>query len=132
MSKRACIIIPAYNEEGNITTVAAAVEEVFKNLAHDYYILFADDGSTDNTLSIIEELSRQNSKIKFISNLIEPETNILVFEILQPYTPDSFTEYLAKNDVLAFAISSTQVRMVTHLDIADEMVTKLISIIDKM
>ena len=67
MSKRACIIIPAYNEEGNITTVAAAVEEVFKNLAHDYYILFADDGSTDNTLSIIEELSRQNSKIKFIS-----------------------------------------------------------------
>ena len=67
MSKRACIIIPAYNEEGNIKAVAAAVDEVFKNLSYDYYILFADDGSTDNTLSIIEELSRQNSKIKFIS-----------------------------------------------------------------
>jgi polyisoprenyl-phosphate glycosyltransferase len=67
MSKRACIIIPAYNEEGNIKAIAAAVDEVFKSLSCDYYILFADDGSTDNTLSVIEQLSRENSKIKFIS-----------------------------------------------------------------
>ena len=71
-------------------------------------------------------------KKKFISNLIEPETNILVFEILQPYTPISFIEQLAKHNVLAFAISPTQVRMVTHLDITEEMVSKLLSIIDKM
>jgi threonine aldolase len=72
------------------------------------------------------------SKKSFVANLVEPETNILVFETLPPYTPVSFTEYLAKNDVLAFAISPTQVRMVTHLDITDEMVDKLLSIIEKM
>jgi polyisoprenyl-phosphate glycosyltransferase len=67
MSKRACVIIPAYNEEGNIRAIATAVEEVFKTLSCDYYILFADDGSTDNTLNIIEQLSSENSKIKYIS-----------------------------------------------------------------
>lgn len=71
-------------------------------------------------------------KKSFITNLIEPETNILVFEVLQPYNPVSFTEYLAQNNVLAFAISSTQVRFVTHLDIIEEMVTHLLSIIEKM
>ena len=75
-----------------------------------------------------EALKKKN----FVCNLIEPETNILVFEILPPYTPVSFTEYLAQNDVLAFAISPTQVRMVTHLDITEEMVGKLLSIIEKM
>lgn len=67
MSKRACVIIPAYNEEGNIKAIAAAVDAVFNNLSCDYYILFADDGSTDNTLSVIEQLSRENSNVKFIS-----------------------------------------------------------------
>ncbi|MES2849073.1 MAG: glycosyltransferase family 2 protein [Bacteroidota bacterium] len=67
MSKRACVIIPAYNEEGNIKAITAAVDAAFKDLSCDYYILFADDGSTDNTLSVIEGLSRENDKVKFIS-----------------------------------------------------------------
>jgi len=67
MSQKACVIIPAYNEEGNILAIAAAVDSAFKNLDCDYYILFVDDGSTDNTLKIIEQLSRENSRIKFIS-----------------------------------------------------------------
>ena len=71
-------------------------------------------------------------KKSFVANLIEPETNILVFEILPPYTPASFIEALAKNDVLAFAISPTQVRMVMHLDITTVMVKRLIELIDEL
>ena len=67
MSKKACVIIPAYNEEGNIKAIAAAVDDVFKNLSCDYYILFVDDGSTDNTLSVIEQLGNEKSSIKYIS-----------------------------------------------------------------
>lgn len=67
MSKKACVIIPAYNEEGNIQPIAAAVEEAFKNLSCDYYILFVDDGSTDNTLAVMEELSNRNNRIKYLS-----------------------------------------------------------------
>ncbi|MES2849072.1 MAG: GntG family PLP-dependent aldolase [Bacteroidota bacterium] len=72
------------------------------------------------------------SKKSFVSNLIEPETNILVFEVLPPYTAVSFIEYLSKYQVLATTISPTQLRMVTHHDITGEMVIKLISIIEKM
>lgn len=67
MNKLTCVIIPAFNEEGNTRAIAAAVDDVFKNLSCDYYILFVDDGSTDNTLGSIEQLSRENSRIKYIS-----------------------------------------------------------------
>jgi threonine aldolase len=79
-----------------------------------------------------QQIGEALKKKNFVTNLVEPETNILVFEVLQPYTPVSFVDYLAKNEVLAFAISPTQVRMVTHLDITPEMVSKLVSIIEKM
>jgi dolichol-phosphate mannosyltransferase len=67
MNKKVCIIIPAFNEEGNIEAVAAAVKDVFKNLPYDYSILFCDDGSTDNTLQVIEALSRQSNAIQYLS-----------------------------------------------------------------
>lgn len=67
MSKKVCVIIPAYNEEGNIRAIAAAVDKEFAILSCDYYILFIDDGSTDNTLSLMEQLSLENNKIRFIS-----------------------------------------------------------------
>ncbi len=67
MNKKVCIVIPAYNEAENIGVVAAAVQEVFSRLPFDYYILFADDGSTDNTLGVIETLAKTDDRIKFIS-----------------------------------------------------------------
>lgn len=72
------------------------------------------------------------SKKDFVTNLVEPETNILVFEVLPPYTPVSFVDHLANNEMLAFAISPTQVRLVTHLDITPAMVTRILSVIEKM
>ncbi|MEN9572089.1 MAG: hypothetical protein RL172_3320 [Bacteroidota bacterium] len=68
----------------------------------------------------------------FIKNLMPVQTNILVFEVAAPYTAASFTDYLASKQVLAFAISATQVRMVTHLDISRDMVNHLVAIIDAM
>ncbi len=67
MSKKVCVIIPAYNEEGNIKAIAALVDDVFKGLPCDYYILFVDDGSTDSTLQMIEQLCRENNRVKYLS-----------------------------------------------------------------
>ena len=71
-------------------------------------------------------------KKQFVANLMPVETNILIFDIKTPYSPVSFTEQLAKNGILAIAISATQVRMVTHLDISDAMVEELIALIETM
>ncbi len=71
-------------------------------------------------------------KKDFISNLMPVETNILVFEVDGKYTPVSFRDHLAEHDILVIAISPTQVRMVTHLDISPAMVENITSAIDAM
>jgi threonine aldolase len=71
-------------------------------------------------------------KKTFIANMMPVETNILIFEVLPPYTPVSFAEQLALHQVLVMPISPTQVRMVTHLDITSEMVRRLASLIDEL
>jgi dolichol-phosphate mannosyltransferase len=60
------IVIPSYNEEDNIN---ALVDRLVPILSHysDYEILLVDDGSTDNTLEIIQRLSEQNDKVKYLS-----------------------------------------------------------------
>jgi threonine aldolase len=65
----------------------------------------------------------------FIANIMPVETNILIFEVQTPYTPVSFTDLLATNNILAMPISSTQVRMVTHLGVSKEQVDDLVAII---
>jgi threonine aldolase len=68
----------------------------------------------------------------FVTNLMEPETNILIFGIKDKYTAAGFADYLAGHNVLVIAISATQVRMVFHLDITDEMIARLVELIVEM
>jgi dolichol-phosphate mannosyltransferase len=60
------VVIPAYNEEGNIERLTGKVVEIVKNY-YDYEILFIDDGSEDSTLEILKKLAAQNQKIHYIS-----------------------------------------------------------------
>lgn len=69
------------------------------------------------------------SKKDFIGKIVPVETNIIIFEVLPPYTPKSFVGQLQKFDIHCLPISETQVRMITHLDITDEMINKTIEII---
>ena len=71
-------------------------------------------------------------KKDFVGKVMPVETNIIIFEILSPYTPKKFTEELAKFDILSMVISTTQVRIVTHLDVIPAMVQNLIKIINTL
>ncbi len=64
--KKISAIVPVYNEDSNIAVIA---KEIIKYIGkkYDYEIIFIDDGSTDKSLSMIEALSKRNSKIKFLS-----------------------------------------------------------------
>ena len=67
MEKVISIIIPAYNEQENVSLVAKAIKDVFQNIQnYNYRILFVDDGSTDNTLQKIKELSAQDNHICYL------------------------------------------------------------------
>ncbi|RMZ60091.1 glycosyltransferase [Chryseobacterium nematophagum] len=65
--KKISIVIPAYNEEGNVTLIYQKIKEVFDGLSkYDFEIIFVNDGSRDNTQQKLEELSQHCDKVKFI------------------------------------------------------------------
>ena len=60
------------------------------------------------------------------------ETNIIIFDAPLPYTPSDFVNRLKEHDILAYAISSTQVRLVVHLEITKTMVETAISVLKSL
>jgi len=71
-------------------------------------------------------------KKDFIGKMMPVETNILIFEVLAPYTPKTFADELAKSSILSMVISSNQLRMVTHLDVTKTMIEKIIEVINRL
>lgn len=65
--KKISIVIPAYNEEGNVAMIHQKIKEVFDGLSnYDFEIIFVNDGSRDNTQQKLEELSNTYDEVKFI------------------------------------------------------------------
>lgn len=71
-------------------------------------------------------------KKNFTGEMMPVETNIIIFQVKGNYTAKSLAEGFKKNNILVSAISPTQIRMVLHLDINDEMVKKTISVIESL
>ncbi len=65
--KKISIVIPAYNEEGNLTLIHSEIKKVFLTLPdYDYEIIFVNDGSRDSTQQTLEEISKDCSKLKYL------------------------------------------------------------------
>ena len=60
------IVIPSFNEEGNVAIMVDALEEVFLDLTFDYEMIFVDDGSHDKTLEVLEKLSLVNKNLFYV------------------------------------------------------------------
>lgn len=54
------IIIPAYNEEKNVVEITHQISQEMEGSNHDYEILFVDDGSKDQTYSVIKRLAEED------------------------------------------------------------------------
>lgn len=61
------LVVPCYNEEGNVTRFYSETERVFHGKLENYEIVFVDDGSRDGTLSEIEALHKSHSTVRGLS-----------------------------------------------------------------
>lgn len=95
-----------------------ALENNMARLAEDH----------DHAKQIAGALSRKD----FIGKIMPVETNIIIFEVKGSYNPTTFCSKLKEYDILCLSISSTQVRMVTHLDFTKEMLKNLLQVIEAM
>lgn len=67
-SLKISIVIPVYNEEGNIYVLVEKLNNVFDKLPGiEHEIIFVDDGSTDETLPVLMSLCSSNTHIYYIS-----------------------------------------------------------------
>lgn len=60
------VVIPLYNEAESLPELEAWIERVMKEHNFTYEIIFVNDGSTDNSWEVIEELQQRNSCVRAI------------------------------------------------------------------
>ena len=60
------VVIPLYNEEESLPELYAWIERVMKANGFSYEVIFVNDGSTDGSWKVIEELSRKSEYVKGI------------------------------------------------------------------
>lgn len=70
-------------------------------------------------------------KKSFTGKMMPVETNIIIFEVVgEDYSAATLAETLKKYNILVVPISPTQIRIVLHLDVTEEMVAHTIQILD--
>ena len=68
--KKISVVVPVYNEENILEISYNKIKEILEKIeqnSYDYEIVFIDDGSEDGSLSVLEEISKKNNKVKIIS-----------------------------------------------------------------
>lgn len=60
------IVIPLYNEEESLNELYAWIKRVMDNHKFSYEVIFVDDGSTDKSWQVIEQLQEKHNEVKGI------------------------------------------------------------------
>jgi glycosyltransferase involved in cell wall biosynthesis len=60
------VIIPLYNEEKSLTELHNRIILSLQSLSSNYELIFVDDGSTDNSFSVIRDLHKRDDRVKAI------------------------------------------------------------------
>ncbi len=61
------IVVPCYNEQEVLPIYYNEMTNELNGAPFNYEIIFVNDGSRDNTLSVLKELAEKDSRIKYIS-----------------------------------------------------------------
>lgn len=60
------LVLPTYNEEESIPLLYETIKPIMEAMNRSYEIIFIDDGSTDNTISLLHQLRKQDRTLKII------------------------------------------------------------------
>ncbi len=66
MVKSLSVFFPAYNEEGNLKSVVSKAVRILRKYKFSWEIIIVDDGSTDKTGKIADQLARDSALIKVV------------------------------------------------------------------
>jgi glycosyl transferase domain protein len=103
------VLIPCYNCEKYVEkAVTSIIEQSYSNLE----ILVIDDGSTDNTGSILQELAQKDSRIRYIKN----ETNLKLIKTLNKGIDLCRGKYIARMDADDISLPTRIVKQVNFLE----------------
>jgi glycosyltransferase involved in cell wall biosynthesis len=69
MSPYVSVVVPAYNEEENLQPTITQVAGKLDELGATFEIIIVNDGSTDGTLGIAEQLAEADARIRLINHL---------------------------------------------------------------
>ncbi|MGC8916952.1 MAG: glycosyltransferase family 2 protein [Thermoanaerobaculum sp.] len=60
------VVVPVHNERDNLRPLVAAVLPVMVGLGQPFEVLLVDDGSTDGSAELLDELARENPPVRVL------------------------------------------------------------------
>jgi len=60
------VVVPVYNEEGNLPVLIPKLTEVLKGLGHSFEMIFVDDGSSDGSRRILRSMASQVPSLRVL------------------------------------------------------------------
>ena len=60
------IAVPFHNEEENVTILYARLKQVMEQVGDSFELVFVDDGSTDRTYKLLEEIAAVDSRVLIV------------------------------------------------------------------
>lgn len=65
--KKISVLVPCYNEEASLPLLYTELVKVMNSCqSYDWEVLFINDGSRDNTLSVIKDLRQMDMRVSYV------------------------------------------------------------------
>lgn len=62
------VFFPCYNEQDNVARVAEQAVQVLEGLRADYEVIIVNDGSSDHTARIADEIAKANKRVRVVNH----------------------------------------------------------------
>lgn len=79
-----------------------------------------------------KQIGKLLSNLSFVDEVSPVETNIIIFKLNEKMPVEMFLKTLASENILAVQFGKQSVRMVTHLEITDEMLSEIETIFKRL